>query len=439
MIQRTPHHLLHYPDTAVLRTIWQGEDVYLLFAEPIDSFTLERDTSLQDLDAWVKDAQAIQDDYAPPHIAGFFSYEFLHRIESIPQNVSDNYSLPQAQLTRYRTVAVISENSTTFHSSKGENPRWKAPQNLLEECAQIIQHIARAQVRPIPSTALTEIARYSNFSPTRYADAVETIREMIRDGKVYQVNISQQIILPGFADPWEFFQELSATEQGVHSAYLSVGSDTSPAAIISNSPELFFSLENRSLKTAPIKGTAPRAALPDRDRAEAEGLLLSEKNRAELAMIVDLLRNDMGKICETGSIVVDEFPKLLSLRLIHHLYAPIQGKLRPDISFLDIIRALFPSGSVTGAPKFAAMQAIAAFEQTMRGPYCGAIGWIGRDSLSFNVAIRTGLVTPERCVFQAGGGVTIDSKGRDEYAETLQKAHAFFHTHQKLSETPLLT
>jgi para-aminobenzoate synthetase component 1 len=194
-------------------------------------------------------------------------------------------------------------------------------------------------------------------------------------------------------------------------------------AIVSSSPERFLLCRDGEVETKPIKGTRGRGPTPEEDSRLAAELLASEKDRAENVMIVDLLRNDISRVCEDGSVTVDKLCELESFANVHHLVSTVRGKLRKDETATDLLAACFPGGSVTGAPKRRAMEIIAELEPTARGPYCGAIGYLGADgNMDSAIAIRTMTVKDRRVTFQAGGGIVADSDPEAEYEETLAKA-----------------
>ncbi|MBC8107354.1 MAG: aminodeoxychorismate synthase component I [Anaerolineae bacterium] len=264
----------------------------------------------------------------------------------------------------------------------------------------------------------SEYAVRSTFTRTAYVDAVRRVLDYIRAGDVYQVNVSQRFTVPLTAQPYEIYCRLLERSPAPYAAYL----DFADFALISNSPELLFKVTpDRKIITRPIKGTRPRGQGMERE------LLESKKDQAELAMIVDLERNDLGRICETGSVRVVE-PRIIEAHpTVYHGVATIEGQLRDDVGFVDVLRAMFPCGSVTGAPKIRAMQIIDELEPVRRGPYCGAIGYIAADgSMEFNVAIRTMIVKDGLVHIPVGGGIVADSNPADEYEETLVKARAMF-------------
>ncbi len=276
----------------------------------------------------------------------------------------------------------------------------------------------------------------SNFSRAGYEGAVAAIVEKIRDGDVFQVNIAQHLCAEMIeADAYGLFRRLAADSAAPFGALLQFDE----GAILSNSPERFFQItpqrERLHIRAEPIKGTRARGSTPREDAARAADLLSDAKERAENIMIADLLRNDLSRICVDDSIEEPQICALVSDARVHHLVSTVTGELRAEQGAVDALRALFPCGSITGAPKIAAMKAIGELERTGRGPYCGAIGYIDDGGAAdFAVAIRVLMVLhprgaptarPAPLVFPVGGGVTLRSDPALEYEETLHKARAF--------------
>lgn len=253
-----------------------------------------------------------------------------------------------------------------------------------------------------------------------YLRSVERALAYIRAGDVFQVNLAQTFAADFDGDVREVWRRLRQNAPGAYDAFLYFGD----VVLVSNSPELFFRVDllpdgRRRIVNRPIKGTRPR--LPGMDVE----LLRSEKDQAELTMIVDLQRNDLGRICEVGSVRVTEPRAIEAHPTVYHGVATIEGILRPDVGFVDILRAVFPCGSVTGCPKIRAMQIIDELEPVRRGPYCGAIGWVAADgSMEFNVAIRTMTFANGMVYIPVGGGIVADSVPQAEYDETIVKAKA---------------
>jgi para-aminobenzoate synthetase component 1 len=260
----------------------------------------------------------------------------------------------------------------------------------------------------------------SNFSREGYEAAVRRTVEYIHAGDCFQVNLSQRLLAPLREYPLELYGRLRELNPAPFSAYFDLGD----FQILSASPERFLRVyPDGEVETRPIKGTRPRGRTPEEDAALIRDLANSPKDRAENVMIVDLLRNDIGKVCEYGSVRVPQVCEVETFRFVHHLVSEVRGKLRPGLGPLDLLAAAFPGGSVTGAPKVRAMEIIAELEPTARGPYCGCLGWIGFDgAMDTNILIRTFTAGRGWVQFPVGGGIVADSDPAREYEETLHKA-----------------
>ena len=272
----------------------------------------------------------------------------------------------------------------------------------------------------------------SNFTPDEYAAAVLAIQERICNGDTYQTNLTRKITaeLPDSLTPAQVFRRLRKNHPAPFAAYIERPGST----VISASPERFFRIENGKISTSPIKGTRPRGATPEEDRVLREELLHSPKDRAENTMIVDLLRNDLGRVCEFGSIHVESLCEIEQHPSLFHLASTIKGKPRSETTISDVIRALFPCGSITGAPKMSTMQIIDEIERSPRGLSMGAIGIYMPPSFGMgefidtSVAIRTVTVRNRTAEFNVGGGIVIDSDPQSEYQETITKSLALLST-----------
>lgn len=280
------------------------------------------------------------------------------------------------------------------------------------------------ELRPGPATPPPPIGPWrGNFDQRAFLAAVRKAQDYIATGDIYQVNLAQKFeaSLPGDAGLFALYQRLRQLSPAPMAAYL----DDDRREILSSSPETFLRLHGRAVETRPIKGTRPRFNDPEADSRSAFELQTSEKEIAELVMITDLERNDLGQVCEFGSVKVTEMLKLERLEQVYHLVSTVAGQLRPELSHLDVLAACFPGGSITGAPKRRAAEIIAELEPGPRGLYTGAIGYFGDNGESqFNIAIRT-LVrdkVDETISYHVGAGIVADSDPDAEYAETLQKA-----------------
>ncbi|HEX8340772.1 MAG TPA: anthranilate synthase component I family protein [Tepidisphaeraceae bacterium] len=305
------------------------------------------------------------------------------------------------------------------------------PTGLYLPMAAFLKCGASRDPCPAPSDAGPRAsAARSNFTKAAYLAAVRRCIEYVAAGDVFQINLAQQLRIDTPLSPAEIYARLRTATPGHYDALLDFGD----YAIISNSPELFFKVERlpdgrRRIVNRPIKGTRPAAA-----GMEAE-LVASAKDRAELAMIVDLQRNDLGRICRTGTVRVLSAREIETHATVVHGVATVEGILRDDVTLLDVLRAAFPCGSVTGCPKIRAMQIIDALEPTRRGVYCGAIGWIENGEMEFSVAIRTMTLAAGVAHVPVGGGIVADSDPESEYAETLVKARALLSALGVGSET----
>lgn len=281
-----------------------------------------------------------------------------------------------------------------------------------------------AAAPPLSTGEGFEVAPWvSDWDPVQHAQRVDAVRAAIAEGDTYQCNLTTRLRSTVHGDPFGLYGELAHRQRGGHHAFLDLGTRT----VVSASPESFFSWEDGLLCTAPMKGTAARGRTPEADLAAREALRTSEKDRAENVMIVDLLRNDLARVCEPGSVQVTELLAAEQYPTLWQLTSRIQGRPRPKVGLVEVFEALFPCGSITGAPKLSTMALIAELEDAPRGAYCGAIGYLApgpAPSAHFNVAIRTVVIDPAdgSAVYGAGGGITWASTAAAEYDELLVKA-----------------
>jgi len=347
---------------------------------------------------------------------GYFGYDLARRLERLPAIAEDAEKLPDMAVGIYDWAVVVDhhERRSYLASAEREPDTREKWDQLVARFSQPAQERFRAQFRITSKIA-------SNLTPEHYARAFKRVHDYIRAGDCYQVNLAQRFSATATGDPWLAYQALRILNPAPFAAYL----NTPYAQILSASPERFLKLKDRQVETKPIKGTRPRAGHPRLDAALAEALRESEKDRAENLMIVDLLRNDLGKSCEVGSVRVPKLFEVEGFATVHHLVSTVTGKLAPDKSALDLMRGCFPGGSITGAPKLRAMQIIEELEPHRRGVYCGSIGYVGYDGgMDTNIAIRTLVYSAGMIRFWAGGGIVADSRLEDEYQETFDKASA---------------
>jgi para-aminobenzoate synthetase component 1 len=262
----------------------------------------------------------------------------------------------------------------------------------------------------------------SSFTHQGYVDAVARVREYIFSGDIFQANLSQRFEAPLTADPWTFYRALRAMNPAPFGAFF----DLPGAAVLSTSPERFLRVSaSGQVETRPIKGTRARGFGPEHDAALGQALTESAKDRAENLMIVDLMRNDLSRVCAPGSVRASELFALERYATVHHLVSTVVGQLETGYDAFDLLRAAFPGGSITGAPKLRAMEIIAELEPSRRGVYCGSLGyWSTTGEMDTSIAIRTAVVRNGRIYFSAGGGIVADSDPEQEYRETLDKIRA---------------
>ena len=351
-------------------------------------------------------------------LAGYISYETGAALEGVSAVAAPGApGGPGILMGRYEWVVAWDRHSKAcwLIDHRGD-PRASA--NLASRMQQARMPAALHGV--VPSDAPAQLPP-SGFARSDYLDAVERVREYIRAGDVFQVNLSQQFVLPSTRPPLEVYFRLRQASPAPFAACLDAGDHQ----VFSASPELFLDLAGGAVVTRPIKGTRPRGAGPDDDAALQRELHESAKDRAENVMIVDLLRNDLSRVSEPGSVLVPEICRIEVHPTVHHLVSTVTARLAPESNAFDLLAATLPGGSITGAPKVRAMQIIRELELVPRGVYCGAIGYItwGGD-LRMSVAIRTMTRRDGVLRIPAGGGIVLDSDPAAEYDETLAKARA---------------
>ncbi|MDX1610118.1 MAG: aminodeoxychorismate synthase component I [Halofilum sp. (in: g-proteobacteria)] len=348
---------------------------------------------------------------------GYFAYDLARRLESLPARAVDAERLPEMALGIYDWALVVDhEARRSVLVGAGRDPRTR--ERWDELCARFSSVPPPAGRPPFRVTGDAE----ANLDAAGYLAAFERVQAYLRAGDCYQVNLAQRFAVAVSGDLWSAYRRLRAINPAPFGAFL----HTPGARVLSVSPERFLQVgPDGRVETRPIKGTRPRAADPGQDRALARALAASEKDRAENVMIVDLLRNDLGHVCRPGSVRVPRLFEVESFPTVHHLVSTVTGRLDRDQHAVDLLRAAFPGGSITGAPTIRAMEIIEELEPHRRGVYCGAIGYIGFDGgMDTSIAIRTLVHSEGIARFWAGGGVVIDSEAEAEYQETFDKAAA---------------
>jgi len=360
---------------------------------------------------------------------GYLGYDLCHFVERLPATAADDLRVPDMAMAFYDTALVVDHQTRRAWAAAadlGMPGRPDAEHRAAELFERLSSDAPAAGHRPLDrenararSEAMPKIA--CNFTRGDYLRAIERAKDYIAAGDIFQVNLSRRFEARISISAPELYLRLRRINPAPMAAYIGGGD----FAVVSASPERFLQLRGDRVETRPIKGTRPRGRTPEEDAALAQELLRSEKDAAELAMIVDLERNDLGRVCSYGTVRVTRPKALESFPTVHHLVATVVGRLHAGCDRTELLKATFPGGSITGAPKIRAMQIIDELEPTRRSVYTGAIGYLGFDGgMDLNIAIRTFLVQGGRAWFQAGGGIVADSQPESEYDETAQKARA---------------
>ncbi|MFJ2678869.1 aminodeoxychorismate synthase component I [Pseudomonas sivasensis] len=355
-------------------------------------------------------------------LIGYLSYDFGRHLEQLPHLAVDDLHLPDARFGLYAWALISDHLAQTsqlvFHPALADSER----QRLIT--------LFSGDAATAPATFKLQGPMAPDLSVEAYQQAIERIQDYIQAGDCYQVNFAQRFRAPCSGDPWVAYCALREACPTPFSGFQSLPND---GAVLSLSPERFVRVSERQVETRPIKGTRPRGVTPEEDAAHATELLASPKDRAENLMIVDLLRNDLGRSCRTGSVSVPELFSLESYPNVHHLVSSVTGTLADDKDALDLIAGSFPGGSITGAPKIRAMQIIDELEPTRRGLYCGSLVYLDvRGEMDSSIAIRSLLVKDGQVCCWGGGGIVADSQWEAEYQESLTKVRVLLQTLERL-------
>lgn len=351
---------------------------------------------------------------------GYLSYDLGNYIEKLPRKAKDDLNVYDLYFGLYNYVIVVDHFE--------EKTYIATPDIDLEEEKIIINNVERqildAEKKGIDSICYEEkevepIKLKSNFTKREFEESVQKVKDYIRSGDIYQANLTQRFNGETTLSSYELYRDLRRISPAPFGAYLNFDNFN----ILSNSPERFIKCIDKKVETRPIKGTRPRGKTKEEDLRLQEELRNSEKDRAELLMIVDLERNDIGKISKIGSVKVPELFVIEPYANVNHLVSTVVGNLKEDKDSVDVIKATFPGGSITGAPKIRSMEIIDELEPTQRNVYTGSIGYIGfNGDMDLNIAIRTIVKKEKQVYFQVGGGMTWGSNPSEEYQETLDKA-----------------
>lgn len=361
-------------------------------------------------------------------VAGFFSYDLVYYLEGL-SHPNDDMGFPELALGFYDLVIAFDcslKKAWIFSNGYPEKNPALRKLRAEERMKNLQDQLNTLPNMPVITTRLCEEKNiHSAFCANTYQAAVKKVIEYILAGDIFEANISQRFStkLPHDLPAFDLYRRLRTMNAAPFSAYLQLDR----TILASASPERFLKLTGNLVESRPIKGTRPRGKTAAEDHALAQALIHSEKDQAENIMIVDLLRNDLSRVCEDHSVKVTQLCGLESYATVHHLVSVIQGKLRADCGVVDLLRATFPGGSITGAPKVRAMEIIQEVEPTARGPYCGSIGYIGfNGEMDSSIVIRTFAIKNNMLTFQAGGAVTLYSDPLSEYEETLTKSRALY-------------
>jgi para-aminobenzoate synthetase component 1 len=380
---------------------------------------------------------------------GYFSYDLCHFIERLPSTAIDDLKFPESYFAFYDAIMAFDHLkgraylvATGFPKTE-EGQRLRRARVRLEEMKDWLYAASPSQEASLPQRErlgegvlqpIQENRRVllkSNFTPEEYIKAVDRVREYIAAGDVFQVNLSQRFEADLRIPPYELYKRLRIVNPAPFASYLNFQGMT----IVSTSPERFLRVQGDLIETRPIKGTRPRGKDPVEDEQLAQELTHSTKDRAENVMIVDLERNDLGRVCRYGTVKVTELAILETFPTIFHLTSTVVGRLRRGKSNIDVLKATFPGGSITGAPKVRAMEIIDELEPTKRSVYTGSIGYLSfNEGVDINIVIRTFLIKEGKAYFQVGGGIIYDSDSEAEYMETLDKAKALIQALQLAPE-----
>ncbi len=356
---------------------------------------------------------------------GYFAYELGRFIEKLPDRAVDDIKMPLVRLCFYDHLICydrIEKNCWLFalqitDDSEGADKKLAGLETMLAESEKI--SVARPRRGDLRKIDFSQVR--ANMSREYYLDALDKIKKYIYDGEVYQINFSQRFECDFNARPADLFCWQNFYNPCPYGGYI----DGGDFQIVSASPEMFITITDGIISTKPIKGTRPRTGRASVDSRNLNELLSSAKEQAELHMIVDLERNDLARICEAGTRKVIQPRTIETYPTVFHAVATVAGKLRPEVDFCDVLKAVFPGGSITGAPKVRSMEIIDELEPTQRGVYTGSIGFIGIDgNACLNIAIRTIIIKKQKAYAQTGGGIVADSESEAEWDETITKARA---------------
>ena len=404
-------------------------------ADPFDFFRAdEADASLliQLEDAWRSYPTSTLPDLPPFQggAAGLFGYEFAQGLENIPSAEMDDLPVPKLAVGLYDVVFAFDHGSgKNWLISQGfPETRYARAASRRDEALAWLENDSEPDLSPMAHKPSTDLAEQfdvgmegvtSNLSAERYRQMIQRAVEYIHAGDVFQVNLAQRLLRPATCDSAELYLRLRQNNPAPYAGYLDLGD----VQICSSSPECFLTVRDGEVETRPIKGTRGRSGQAEADLYAGDDLQLSEKDRAENVMIVDLMRNDLSRACEASSVHVAQLCQVETYAFVKHLVSSVRGTLREEATPFTLLRSCFPGGSITGAPKVRAMEIIAELEPTARGAYCGSLVYVGFDgTMDSNILIRTVTAAHGWWQMPVGGGIVAQSQPDDEYRETWHKA-----------------
>jgi para-aminobenzoate synthetase component 1 len=363
-------------------------------------------------------------------LVGYLAYDLGRRFECLPSLARVDQHLPLLRLALHDwAIAWDRRSGTAWLAVRAVDGDTVRQGRRIRDALARLDALERGEVtgREDPAAAAGPTSFVSGTPHAAWLAGVGAVREAIGRGDIYQACLTRRLESPFDGDPWPVFRRLRTGDPALFAGYLDLGPSPAtgaPRALLSASPEPFLAVDaDGNVATDPIKGTRPRGRSREEDRSLARELLASGKDRAENVMIVDVLRNDLGRVCVPGSVRVPRLLRLERTAAVQHLVTTVTGRLRPDADAFDLLTASFPGGSITGAPKIRAMEIIEGLEPVRRGPYCGTMLWLGPDGcLGSSILIRTFVADGERMTLHVGGGITWRSDPQEEWDETIAKA-----------------
>ncbi|WP_108672110.1 anthranilate synthase component I family protein [Peribacillus acanthi] len=414
--------------------VLEGKNDELVITEKEQS-TRQNGDPLELMKEWMASRNVIQDDLLPDFqggAMGFISYDYARYIESLPSLAKDDLLTPDIYFMVFdELLAYEHENKTLWLMYTGDENNMDLAEEILNRMeAEVSEEwTSLATLELVLNEERIDSEKLSvSMTESEFMNAVERVRDYISKGDIFQVNLSVRQSKPLLAAPIEIYGELRKLNPSPYMSYL----ETPDFQIVSGSPELLIKKKGLDVSTRPIAGTRSRGANAEEDESLAKELIDNEKERAEHVMLVDLERNDLGRVCRFGTVEVDEFMVIEKYSHVMHIVSNVRGELAEGQNEYDVIKAVFPGGTITGAPKIRTMEIIEELEPVRRGIYTGSIGWIGYSGeMELNIVIRTMLAKDGMGHVQAGAGVVIDSNPKYEYLESLKKAAALWRAKEQ--------